>query len=72
MSCLTVSVLAHLHIYIFISSTSCSLYFGDLLDINNDFYDQLVVSVYPKELKLNKANASNTEVDFTDIDLSIP
>jgi len=41
------------------------------LDIENPFFDNMVPIIYPKELKLNKANTSNTSATFIDLDLSI-
>ena len=43
----------------------------DILNINNVYFDNLVSKIYPLELQLNKANASDTEAAFLDLHLSI-
>ena len=43
-----------------------SIYFEDLLDINNTYFDGMVKQMYPSEFQLNKANASDTEAPFLD------
>ena len=43
----------------------------DILNINNVYFDNLVSKIYPSELQLNKANASDTEAAFLDLHLSI-
>ena len=48
-----------------------SKYLGDLLNINNVYFDNMVSQIYPLELQLNKANASDTEAAFLDLHLSI-
>ena len=35
------------------------------------FFDNMVSPIYPPELQLNKANASDTEAALLDLDLSI-
>ena len=50
---------------------STSRYLDDLLNIDNPYFEQMVGQVYPTELKLNKANSSNTEAPFLDLNLSI-
>ena len=37
----------------------------------NKIYDNMVSQIYPSELQLNKANASDTEAAFLDLHLSI-
>ena len=44
--------------------SSPSRYLGDLLTIDNNFFDRMVNRIYPPELTLNKANVSDTEVSF--------
>ena len=44
------------------SSTSRYLY--DLINIDNDYLDDLICHIYPLELQLNKANWSETENPF--------
>ena len=48
-----------------------SRYSDDLLDIDNPYFEGMVNQIYPPELKLNKANTSDTEAPFLDLHLSI-
>ena len=48
-----------------------SPYLDDLLNIDNDFFDSMFNRIYPSELRLNKANVSDTEASFLDLHLSI-
>ena len=48
-----------------------SRYLDDLLNIDNIHFEQMVHRIYPAELQLNKANASDTEAAFLDLNLSI-
>ena len=48
-----------------------SKYLDDILNINNVYFDNMVSQIYPSELKLNKANATDTETAFLDLHLSI-
>ena len=50
---------------------STSRYFDDLLNIDNPYFDLMVGQLYPTELQLNKANSSDTEAPFLDLNLSI-
>ena len=43
---------------------STSRYLDDLLNIDNIHFEQMVHRIYPAELQLNKANASDTEAAF--------
>ena len=43
----------------------------DLLNIGNPYFEGMVNQIYPPELKLNKANTSDTEAPFLDLHLSI-
>ena len=43
----------------------------DILNIKNVYFDNMVSQIYPSELQLNKANASDTEAAFLDLHLSI-
>ena len=43
----------------------------DILNLDNPFFDSLISSIYPNELKLNKTNNSDTSAAFLDLDLSI-
>ena len=47
-----------------------SRYLDDILNINNVYIDNMVSQIYPSELQLNKANASDTEAAFLDLHLS--
>ena len=51
------------------NSTSRNL--DDLLNIDNIYFDQMVDRIYPTELKLNRANSSDTEAPFLDLNLCI-
>ena len=46
-------------------------YLDDLLNIDNPYFEQMVGQIYPTELQLNKANSSETEAPFLDLNLSI-
>ena len=50
---------------------STSRYLDDLLNIYNIHFEHMVNRIYPDELQLNKANASDTEASFLDLYLSI-
>ena len=50
---------------------SISRYLDDLLNIDNIHFEHMVHRIYPAELQLNKANASDTEAAFLDLNLSI-
>ena len=50
---------------------STSRYLDDLLNINNIYFDQMVDRIYPAELQLNRANSSDTEAPFLDLNLCI-
>ena len=43
---------------------STSRYLDDLLNIDDIHFEQMVHRIYPAELQLNKANASDTEAAF--------
>ena len=45
---------------------STSRYLDDLLNIDNIQFEHMVHRIYPAELQLNKANASDTEAAFLD------
>ena len=51
--------------------SSTSRYLDDLLNINHPYFEQKVGQIYPTELQLNKANVSDTEAPFLDLNLSI-
>ena len=48
---------------------STSRYLDDLLNIDNPYFEQMVGQA--TELQLNKANSSDTEAPFLDLNLSI-
>ena len=48
-----------------------SRYLDDILNINNVYFDNMISQIYPSELQLNKANASDTKAAFLDLHLSI-
>ena len=51
---------------------STSRYLDDLLNIlniDNIYVEQVVNRIYPAELQLNKANSSDTEAPFLDLNL---
>ena len=50
---------------------STSRYLGDLLVIDNPYFEQMVDQIYPSELQLNNASSSDTEAPFLDLNLSI-
>ena len=41
-----------------------SIYLDDILNINKVYFDNMVCQIYPSELQLKKANASDTEPHF--------
>ena len=47
------------------------IYLDDLLNIDNPYFEGMVSQIYPAELQLNKANTSETDVQFLDLHLSI-
>ena len=50
---------------------STSRYLDDLLNIDKIYFDQMVDRIYPTELQLNRANSSDTEAPFLDLNLCI-
>ena len=46
---------------------STSRYLDDLLNIDNIHFENMVHRIYPAELQLNKASASDTEAAFLDL-----
>ena len=43
---------------------STSRYLDELLNIDDNFFDNMVSHIYPSELQLSKANASDIESSF--------
>ena len=50
---------------------STSRYLDDFLNIGNPYFEQMVGQIYPTGLQLNKANSSDTEAPFLDLNLFI-
>ena len=50
---------------------STARYLDDLLNSNNIYFDQMVDRIYHTELKLNRANSSDTEAHFLDLNICI-
>ena len=51
---------------------STSMYLDDLLNIDNPYFEGMVKQIFiPPELKLNKANTTDTEAPFLVLHLSI-
>ena len=48
-----------------------SRYLDDILNSNNVYFGNMVGQIYPSELQLNKANATDIEAAFLDLHLSI-
>ena len=48
-----------------------SRYLDDIFNMDNPYFENMISSIYPKELVLNKANKSDTSASFLDLDLSI-
>ena len=53
------------------SFNSTSRYLYDLLNIDNPYFEGMVNQIYTPELRLNKANTSDTAAHFLDLHLSI-
>ena len=50
---------------------STSRYLDDLLNVDNPNFEHMVGQIYHTELQVNKANSSDTEALFWDLNLSI-
>ena len=50
---------------------STSWYLSDLLNIGNPYFEGMINQIYPLELQLNKANTTDTETPFLDLQRSI-
>ena len=48
-----------------------SRYLDDILNINNDYFDNMVSQITPSERQRNDANTSDNEAAFLDLHLSI-
>ena len=49
--------------------SSTSRYIDDLLNIDNPYFEHMVGQIYPTKLQLNKANSSDTEAPFLDMNM---
>ena len=47
-----------------------SRYLDDLSNIDNIYFEQMINWIYSAKLQLNKANSSDTEAPFLDLNLS--
>ena len=56
---------------IIVAFNSTSRYLDDLSNIDKIYFDQMVDRIYPTELKLNRANSSDTKAPFLDLNLCI-
>ena len=54
-----------------IGTYQTSFYMDDLLNIDNIYFDQMVDRIYPTELQLNRANSSDSEALFLNLNLCI-
>ena len=50
---------------------STSRYFGDLLNIDNPYFEGMVTQIYPTELQLNTVYSTDAEAAFLDLHLLI-
>ena len=66
-----VSLTADKYAEIIEAFNSTSRYLDDLSNIDNTYFDSMVKQIYPSELQLNKANSSDTEGPFLDLNLTI-
>ena len=44
-------------------------YLDDLLNIDDPYFEQILGQIYPTDFQLNKANSSDTEAPFLDLNL---
>ena len=56
--------------YIIEDFNSTARYLDDLLNIDNPYFEQMDGQIYLSELQLNKANSSDTEAPFLDLNFS--
>ena len=54
-----------------IEAFNSTKYLDDLFNIYNIYFDQMMDRIYPTELQLNRANSSDTEAPFLDLNLCI-
>ena len=48
-----------------------SRYLGDILNINNSYFDNMVSQIHPSELQLDKVNTSDKEAAFLDFNVFV-
>ena len=48
-----------------------SRYLDDILTVDNPVFEKYKDEIYPQELTLNKANVTNTETQFLDLNIKI-
>ena len=63
----TASLIYHKEAEIIQAFNSIFRYLDDLLNIDNPYFKGIVGQIYTSELHLNKANASDTEIQFLDL-----
>ena len=56
---------------VFEAFNSTSRYFDDLLNIDYPYFEAMINQIYPPELQFNKANTTDTEAPFLDLNISI-
>ena len=66
----TLCCLCQTIIKLILAFNSTSRYLDDLLNIDKPYFEQMVGQIYPAALQLNKANSSDTEAPFLDLNLS--
>ena len=54
-----------------VAYNSTTRYLDDFLSIDNTYFEQMVSQISPTEIQLNKANSSDTEAPFLNLDLYI-
>ena len=50
---------------------STSRHLDDILNIDDPYFEGMVNQIYPPELQMNKANISDTEASFLDLQFSV-
>ena len=48
-----------------------SRYFDDIFTIDNPAFAEHIPNIYPRELQLNKANTSDKETSFLDLNIKV-
>ena len=54
------------HVDVIDAFNTTSRYLDDILNIDNDYFNNMVSQIYPSNFQLNKANTSDTEAAFLD------